>query len=138
MRHYYNHGLPFSEILGETITTLNKRIKLKKAVVVIVAGGLGEGKTTLSIEIADYQNKLYGLPPVDLSLGVKCPQYALGGKDFINKIKACYEKKLPVIIYDEAGDFSKRGALTQFNFTDPPFISIFSITFSISATKYFI
>jgi len=30
-------------------------------------------------------------------------------------MKLCYEQKFPVVIYDEAGDFSRRGAMTQFN-----------------------
>jgi hypothetical protein len=42
-------------------------------------------------------------------------QLAMGGKAFAQKLKVCYTKKLITVIYDEAGDFSRRGALTRLN-----------------------
>ena len=33
----------------------------------------------------------------------------------MDKIDICFDNKLPVIIYDEAGDFNRRGSLTKFN-----------------------
>lgn len=110
-RFKYEHGLPFSRGLAVNIEDLVKRIDNKKASLIIIEGGVGEGKTTLGVHIADYTNSLKKLPPIDFS----GPQLAMGGVDFLKKMRVCYEEKLPVIIYDEAGDFSKRGALTRFN-----------------------
>lgn len=107
----YSHGLPFSKKLDENINSLQDRVDLRKSALAIIDGGLGEGKTTLMIHLLDYINKINGLGPVDL----KGPQLALGGSDFLKKIRLCYEFKLPCIGYDEAGDFSRRGSLTQFN-----------------------
>ena len=114
MTHLYKHGLPFSEILAVNIKDLVDRIKFNKASMVIVDGGVGEGKTTLAVEIADYVNSLYNFPDIKLELKDH-PQLAQGGADFLKQLRVCYEKKLVVIVYDEAGDFNRRGALTRFN-----------------------
>lgn len=112
MRNYrYSHGLPFSEILADKgLDPIIKRVARKKAGMIILSGGLGEGKTTLLVEILDYINHMNGLPKINFK-----NQLALGGVDFLKKIRLCFEKKLPCIGYDEAGDFSRRGSLTQFN-----------------------
>ena len=55
-----------------------------------------------------------GKPEIDLT-DPKNPQIATGGKEFIKKMRQCHEKHFPYIIYSEAGDFNKRGALTKFN-----------------------
>lgn len=114
INNLYENGLPFSEKLAENIKDLIDRIKFNKASMIIVDGGVGEGKTTLAVESADYVNSLYGLPEIKLELKDH-PQLAQGGADFLKQLRACYEKKLVVIIYDEAGDFNRRGALTRFN-----------------------
>lgn len=102
----------FSNILLTNIDDLNTRVfTLKKASLIIIDGGLGEGKTTLAVEIADYINSLHGLQEID----IKGHQLALGGEQFLDKLDLCYENKLPVIIYDESGDFGRRGSLTRFN-----------------------
>lgn len=111
--YVYNHGLPFGRQLGDSIKQTSERIDSKKASMIIIDGGVGEGKTTLAGEIADIYNNIRGLPPLDFS--TDCPQLALGSLDFIKKIRICYEEKLPVIIYDEAGDFSKRASLSKIN-----------------------
>jgi len=107
----YKNGLPFSDILSENIKDLQDRVHSRKASLVIVDGGVGEGKTTLVIHILDYINKINKLPPID----IKGPQLAVGGVDFLRKMRTCHEDKLPCVGYDEAGDFSRRGSLTQFN-----------------------
>lgn len=106
----YKHGLPYSEKLGQNIRELIIRINSKKASLVIIDGGLGEGKTTLAVHIGDQINDEHGLPPIKFE-----EQLALGGKDFTSKLRLCHQLQLPVIIYDEAGDFNRRGALTSFN-----------------------
>jgi len=114
IRYIYDHGLPFSQKLAENIRSQLKRIDGKRASLVILDGGIGSGKTTLAIELMDYTNKERGLTTV--SLGLKDhPQMALGGKQFSSQFRACDKLKLPAITYDEAGDFSRRGAITQFN-----------------------
>lgn len=113
----YDHGLPFSEVLSWNLDDLDKRVQGKKASLIIVDGGVGEGKTTLIVEILDYINSLHGHPVIEieddkLNSG---PQLAMGGADFLKKLTVCHELKLVCIGYDEAGDFSKRGSLSKFN-----------------------
>jgi len=113
----YKHGLPFSECLADNIRDLNQRIQNKKASLLIIDGGVGEGKTTLIVEVLDYINSLHGQPVIELETEKReaGPQLAMGGADFLKKLTICHEKKLVCIGYDEAGDFSKRGSLTGFN-----------------------
>jgi len=105
-RYVYDHGLPFTEKLKENIDDQKLRIKGNKASMIVIDGQVGEGKTTIAVEVADV---IEG-ERIDLR-----EQLALGGGDFTRKLKLCYGKKKKVIIYDEAGDFNKRGALTKFN-----------------------
>lgn len=113
-RILYDSGLPFNKQLAINYNDLNDRVKNKKASLILIDGGVGEGKTTLLIHTIDYFNKINGLPPYDLSEG---SQLAMGGADFLKKLEICFEKGLPIIAYDEAGDFNRRGSLTQFNAT---------------------
>lgn len=108
----YKNGLSFGGELPDNIKDLVQRVVKNKASLIILSGGLGEGKTTLLVHILDYINSLKGLPEIDLVEGT---QIAMGGIDFIHKISDCYKLKMPCIGYDEAGDFSRRGALTNFN-----------------------
>jgi len=92
--------------LIENIEHWKDRINRDLPVLLVLDGGMGQGKTTLAVEIADeYQGKT-----IDLN-----KQLALGGQDFTAKMRTCYEEHLPVIIYDEAGDFNKRGSISRFN-----------------------
>ena len=111
VQRVYKNGLPFSSKLDLFLQKSQGRVDNHKAVMIIIDGGLGEGKTTLMIHILDYINKINNLPPVEID----GPQLAMGGIDFLKKMRVCFETKLPCIGYDEAGDFSRRGSLTQFN-----------------------
>ena len=111
MSQLYAHGLPFSTGLDTNLKQLQKRVDGRKSAMLIIDGGLGEGKTTLGIEIGDYINSLNGFGKIEID----GPQLALGGVDFLKKLRICYDEKRPCIIYDEAGDFSKRGSLSNFN-----------------------
>jgi len=103
----YKHGLPFSETLAENLLLQKKRVfEQNKASLILIDGGVGEGKTTLGVHIADF---LQGKP---ISFD---EQLSMGGIDFIKKLKFCFKNELPVLLYDEAGDFNRRGSLTKFN-----------------------
>jgi hypothetical protein len=107
-RYTYDNGLPFSDKLDTNIEMLKERIENRKASLLIIDGGIGEGKTTLGVHIAEYYS------------GTKLifeDQLAMGGEDFTKKLQVCYEKGHKVIIYDEAGDFNRRSALTRLNAT---------------------
>lgn len=113
----YDHGLAFSEVLAWNLKDLDGRVRSKKASLIIVDGGVGEGKTTLIVELLDYINSLHGHPVIEieddkLNAG---PQLSMGGSDFLKKLAVCHELKLICIGYDEAGDFTKRGSLSKFN-----------------------
>jgi len=109
-KHLYKSGLPFSSVLELNIHDLCKRVHKKKASLIIVDGMIGEGKTTLAVEIADEINKFHKQPPI-----IFHEQLGIGGEEFQERLRVCYYKKLHSVIYDESGDFNRRGALTKFN-----------------------
>lgn len=107
----YDYGLPFSIILVQSIDALMDRIKKGKASMIIIDGNVGEGKTTLGVHIANYINRHYGNgKTINLKI-----QLAMGGKDFSEKLLLCHDHKMPVIVYDESGDFDKKATLSRFN-----------------------
>jgi len=102
----YKNGLRFSSPLDQAMISLKKRIHSKKASMLIIDGGVGEGKTTLAVELAEY----YQRKPLNYTR-----QYSMGGEHFQENLVKCYDSQEKVIIYDEAGDFNSRGAMTGFN-----------------------
>lgn len=107
-----NH-LPFCAKLAENLDDLDDRIfKQGKAALLIIDGGVGEGKTTLAVHCGDYVNKKHGREEIDIQ---EKKQLAMGGVQFTQKLRIVHKEGYPVLIYDEAGDFSKRGSLTRFN-----------------------
>jgi len=110
-RPEFKHGEPFEKLLTTNLEELQKRVNDRKASLIIIDGGVGLGKTTLLVHCLDYINKLNGHPPIEMD----GPQLAMGGVDFLKKLRVCFDEKIPCIGYDEAGDFSKRGSLTKFN-----------------------
>jgi len=111
----YKHGLPFDATLKENLDEqLNLRIKAKFPSLLIIDGQQGEGKTTLLTHIIDYINSIHGLPECDLSIKHH-PQLAMGSTEFFKSFNICRSKNLPIIGYDEAGDFSKRGSISRLN-----------------------
>ena len=114
-KYEYDSGLPFDDELRKNLEDqFKQRIDNNFPSLLIIDGGQGEGKTTLMIQIIDYINKLKGFPPCTLSI-TDHPQVALGGSEFAKFFNVCKIRGLPVIGYDEAGDFSKRASLTRFN-----------------------
>lgn len=119
-RYHYDHGLPFSKKYAENLDDQKDRIKKNKASLIVVDGQVGEGKTTLAIHTGDYLSGAYTKKGEKYVLDREkfidlTGQLALGGGDFTKKLKLCYAKKQVVLVYDEAGDFNKRGSLTKFN-----------------------
>jgi len=105
-RYKYSNGLPFSMGLDINLDDIKLRVEKNKAALIVIDGGVGEGKTTLAVECAEY------ISGVEL---IFRHQLAMGGSDFAKKLKICFNKGYLVVLYDEAGDFNKRGALTRFN-----------------------
>lgn len=101
-------GHPFSnDVIIDNLNIINKRVTKKNlASVVIIDGGLGKGKTTTAVQMASY---IQG-SPIDFK-----KQLALGGGELMQKLLICEKENLPVLVYDEASDFNRRGALTKFN-----------------------
>jgi len=122
-RYYYDHGLPFSKDMALTLDAIKDRVYVQNKVgLIILDGGLGQGKTTLGVHCADYCNGAYSLNDAgiyefnpDRQISFKL-QIGTGGDDFKKKLRSCQKNKsIKVLIYDEAGDFNRRGALSQFN-----------------------
>lgn len=116
MRYLYDNGLPFSDVLARNLDWQFERIEKKRASLAIIDGPVGTGKTTLAVHAMDYSNNRINKPETVLEIKDH-PQLALGGKEFSGHFRQCYKLGLPVVTYDEAGDFSRRGAITQFNRT---------------------
>jgi len=100
--------LTFKYIDQNIIPRTKKRIENNKPTCYLVTGYLGQGKTTLAVILAERYKK---------SRINYATEYAVGGRDFIKKLKASPESGAKVILYDEAGDFSKKRTLTAFNQT---------------------
>ena len=107
----YSNGLPFTDGVKENLEDFDAKVKNKTGALIVIDGGLGQGKTTFMIECMDYINKINGLPPIDL----KGCQFSMGGLEFEDNIEKCFKQGLPCIGYDEAGDFNRRGALSKIN-----------------------
>lgn len=113
--YVYDSGLTFSIILKENLEALVALIKENKVGLILIDGGLGQGKTTLAVQIAEYLQALSG---VDKEFDYE-KQIGIGGGKFIkcaDFVATTFKgvKGIP-IIYDEAGDLSKRGSMTDFN-----------------------
>lgn len=118
---WYESGLPFDTTLAENLELLQERVKHNKASAVIIDGQMGEGKTTMACHIADFFNGAYEkvapkkyiynpFKAIDLR-----KQYAMGGEKFIENIQIAIDSQLVTSLYDEGGDFNRRGSLTAFN-----------------------
>lgn len=99
---------PFSNfVITKNLDKFLQRVVSKNlASVFIIDGGLGLGKTTTAVQMASYMQGA----PIDFEL-----QLALGGTQLMDKLLRCQKKNKRVLIYDEASDFNRRGALTKFN-----------------------
>lgn len=114
----YANGTPFDKIdlIDKNIKQCMVRLKDRQPIVIIIDGGQSTGKTTLSIHIADRFNHHLGQSEVNLSEKENI-QYAFGGDQLIKKLPLCQDSNKPCVVYDESGDYSRKGALSRFNKT---------------------
>lgn len=103
----YN-GFPFDDSLLKSLEACKQRIRINKASMIIIDGGVGEGKTTLAAHIAEYYQ-----PGWIKDRAVEL--LTMGGVEFIKGLDTAVKKGDDVLVYDEAGDFSSRTSLTYFN-----------------------
>lgn len=100
-----NTGKGLNIQMIDNILFCKEQTAMNKPAVVIVDGGLGQGKTTLSVQICDEAN---GKPQkFETFVG-------MGGKEFIS-VYDLHKQDRQALNYDEAGDYARRGAMTQFN-----------------------
>jgi hypothetical protein len=104
----YNSGIAFSEVLKPSLDSCKYRVMNKdKPAIIIIDGGLGEGKTSAAVQIVKYYQKGKW----------HSEQVGMGGEEFLRVCDWCKDNDVHVAVYDEAGDLSSRGALTRFNRT---------------------
>lgn len=110
----YSNGLPFTDPLADNLIKQLKRVDNKRASCIIIDGAVGTGKTTLAVECVDLINKINkkGLTNLEIK---HHPQLSLGGKEFTGCFRETYRLGYSVVVYDEAGDFNRRGAIRSFN-----------------------
>lgn len=112
MRKYkstFANGLKFDTALKNTLIGSIARVRQKKASLLVIDGGVGEGKTTLGVECA-----LELASDLEQDFSIK-DQVRMGGSDFLKGMAWCVKNKRNIIVYDEAGDFNTRSSLTYFN-----------------------
>lgn len=114
-KYLYDNGSPFEEreLIEREINQWIIRKNQKKHVFIILDGPQSTGKTTLGIELIDIINYKHGLKPCDLTeTGI---QLSMGGEAFLTKLRLCHDNSMPVIAYDEAGDYNRKGWQSRLN-----------------------
>jgi len=109
MKELYSNGLKFDNALARTLEGCNERVKMKKASCFGIDGNVGEGKTTLAVECAQYIEEKNG-STFDIQ-----NQIGMGGKGFLKAMDYAVNNNKHAVVYDEAGDFNTRASLTYFN-----------------------
>lgn len=103
----------FYKLLDDALKELDGEASLP---VIFIDGWQLSGKTTLAVQGIDYVNKKRGKPEMDLTQTDNV-QYALGGEDFLRKLPKASAQGYRIVVYDEGGDYSRKGAMTRFNKT---------------------
>lgn len=103
----------FYQLLDDALIELDGLASLP---VIYIDGGQLSGKTTLAVQAIDYVNKKTGKPEMDLE-DVDNVQYAMGGEQFLKKLPEASKAGYRIVVYDEAGDYARKGAMTRFNKT---------------------
>jgi len=105
----WSNGLKIDKTLDGNLDGSISRVRGKKASMLVIDGGVGEGKTTLGVLCA-----MRIALKLKQSFDIK-EQVRQGGGDFLKGMDWCVKNKRSVIVYDEAGDFNTRASLTFFN-----------------------
>lgn len=103
----------FYKLLDDALEQLDNNATLP---VIYLDGKQLSGKTTLGVIAADYVNSKTGKPLMDLDDSDNL-QYAMGGHQFLEKLPKAAAAGFRIVIYDEGGDYSRKGAMTTFNKT---------------------
>ena len=114
-KYIYENGTPLQakEQINENINALIIRKNEHKPCLLIIDGMPSTGKTTLGTHIMKLINKKHGINEIDLT--TKTLQIGTGTTQFISKLRPCAEKPFPVIMFDEAGEYNKRGWNSKLN-----------------------
>jgi len=105
----WKNGLKIDTTLDLNLDSAIDRIEKKKASLIVIDGGVGEGKTTLAVLCGMRLAK-----KLKQKFSIK-DQVRQGGGDFLKGMDWAVENKRQVVVYDEAGDFNTRASLTYFN-----------------------
>jgi hypothetical protein len=110
--NFYKNGKPFDGPISKNMDAWRTRISKGKPAGVIICAPPGRGKTTLAVHLCrEY------LQQPELDIKVICDKYMGNGfKDTLAKLDKVYMEGGKIIIYDEAGDVSKRRSLSQINY----------------------
>lgn len=103
----------FYQLLDDALIELDGNASLP---VIYIDGMQLSGKTTLAVQAIDYVNKRTGKPIMDLT-DTDNVQYAMGGDQFLKKLPQASGEGYRIVVYDEAGDYARKGAMTRFNKT---------------------
>jgi len=111
----FSNGEPYypSAPIHRLTEKFNIRKSMRKPNLILIDGVSSSGKTTLGVHLMDAINKSNGFPPVDLSKDTL--QIGTGTHDFISKLTKCADAGYPCIMFDEAGEYNKRGWNSMLN-----------------------
>lgn len=112
----YSNGFPYypDYIITKLVDKIMLRRQHHKPNLIVIDGVSSSGKTTLAIHLVDEINKRVGLEPVSLDKDNHI-QIGIGASDFLKNLTICKKNGLPAIIYDEAGEYNKRGWASKLN-----------------------
>jgi len=103
----------FFKLLDDAIKEIDGNASLP---IIFIDGMQLSGKTTLAVQGVDYVNSKKGKGLMDLSQSDNI-QYAMGGEQFLRKLPQASMQGYRIMVYDESGDYSRKGAMTRFNKT---------------------
>jgi hypothetical protein len=107
----YNNGLKWNrDYLTENIDVQVNRTRHNHASVIVIDGLYGQGKTTLGVEIGEYISHQHFKTSFDID-----NQVGKGINSFLEKLNWCIANDKHVCVFDEAGEFSKKGSMTKLN-----------------------
>jgi len=87
----------------------NSRLSVSKPSCFVIDGTHGSGKTTLAAHCGEYMEGLYGR---EFSYE---DQVGKGMEKFLEKLNYVKKNGLHVVVYDEAEDFERKGAVSRLN-----------------------